>query len=310
MIAAQAPVGLMDNGGMEQVQNAIRDVILTGMPRSGTTLACSLLNRSDRVLALVEPMDVGALAGLGSAGARREAVLGFCAQVRADIAAGRPVRQGLLPDGRPDNTFAEAPGQGGLRQSVIRREKAVVGRVLAPGYRLVIKHPNAFTALLPALKAAFDCFALVRNPLAALGSWQTLKLGLRKGRAPMAERLDAELAAALDACPDALARQVCLVNWYFRRYAADLPAGRVLRYEDLVAAPGEVLGRIDASVAGVQAALSPRNRNPVYDRAFMRRALAALLGAPERAWAAHYDEDELAALVDGPEQSAREPAGE
>lgn len=299
---------MIDNDAMTSsapLSPPVRDVILTGMPRSGTTLACSLLNQCADVLALVEPMDVAELARLEGDAARRAAVLAFCAQVRTAVAAGQPVPQGLLPDGSSDNTFSAGAGDNGLRAPLVRYGSAVVNRPLASGYRLVIKHPNAFTALLPALQPAFDCFALVRNPLAALASWNTLKVGLREGRAPAAERLDGALAEALAGCPDALSRQVCLVNWYFHRYAVDLPASHVLRYEDLVAASGATLARLHPAAAGVHAALSARNRNAVYDRGFMQRALAALLEAPERAWADLYCETALRALLSGGSEDNR-----
>jgi hypothetical protein len=120
-------------------------------------------------------------------------------------------------------------------------------------------HPNAFTALLPALQQAFDCFALVLN---------LLKVGLREGPAPTAERLDAALAG----CQDGLSRQVCLVNWYFRCYTLPVLASHVLRYEVIEAASGATLARLHPAAAGVRGALSARNRNAVYDRGFMHRA--------------------------------------
>ena len=38
-----------------------RDIALTGMPRSGTTLACAILSQCTNTVALSEAMDVGAL---------------------------------------------------------------------------------------------------------------------------------------------------------------------------------------------------------------------------------------------------------
>ena len=41
-----------------------RNVVLTGLPRSGTTLACHLLNKLPNTVALLEPIEPGRFAGL------------------------------------------------------------------------------------------------------------------------------------------------------------------------------------------------------------------------------------------------------
>ena len=105
----------------------------------------------------------------------------------------------------------------------------------------------------------FDCFALVLN---------LLKVDLRECPAPAAERL----IAALACCQEALSRQVCLVNWYFRSYTVHVPASHLLRYEDLEAVSRATLARLHPTAAVVHAVLSARYRNAVYDRGFMHRA--------------------------------------
>ena len=42
----------------------LRNVVLTGLPRSGTTLACHLLNKLPDTVAVLEPFEAGRFAGL------------------------------------------------------------------------------------------------------------------------------------------------------------------------------------------------------------------------------------------------------
>ncbi|WP_330970763.1 hypothetical protein, partial [Lysobacter sp. A3-1-A15] len=121
---------------------------------------------------------------------------------------------------------------------------------------LVIKHNAAFTALLPQLRERFQTRAIVRHPLSVLASWNSVDLPVSRGHIPAGERLDAALAAQLQAEPERLRRQLIVLEWFFARFATALAPAEVLRYEDIVATQGEALrasaglsGRSDAQLA-------------------------------------------------------------
>jgi hypothetical protein len=80
---------------------------------------------------------------------------------------------------------------------------------------------GVFTALLEGLTHCFPTYALVRNPLSVLASWNSVALPVRQGRLPMAERLDPSLRRMLRRRSDRFERQICLLGWFFgtRRYA-------------------------------------------------------------------------------------------
>src|SRR5947199_3899761 len=62
-----------------------RNVLITGIPRSGTTLVCSLLNKVPDVVALHEPMDVWDFAGARDAASLASIIENFCAQSRRSL---------------------------------------------------------------------------------------------------------------------------------------------------------------------------------------------------------------------------------
>lgn len=272
-----------------------RDLILTGVPRSGTTLCCDLLGRASDTMALVEPMPVHALpVDHGEAVA---AIRGFFHDSRDSLLrAGEAIGQQV--DGRgPDNFFDEQRDARGLRVRKVELGAVRVDKPLSASFTLVVKHNAAFAALLPALAESFECVALVRNPLAVLASWNSVDLPVARGRLPAGERLEPALGAALDAAPDLLARQLLLLDWLFARFAQVLPRARIVRYEDMVASCGAALSRA-TGIPVPPSALRNRNASALYDAHACER-YAARLRAHAGAWCAFYDEGAILGALKG-----------
>ncbi len=216
-----------------------RDIALTGVPRSGTTLACHLLGRATDTLALFEPMPVEQLS-LDRANALGE-IESFFQSARQ-----RAITQGRVPskhrDGRvPDNPIGAHADPCHGRPWLAEHGELNVDKPLNEQFTLVVKHNAAFTALLPQLADRFEVYAIVRNPLAVLASWHSVNLPVSHGRLPAGERLDPDLGQALHSEDDLLARQIHILDWFFSRYAATLETDRVIRYEDMVASRGQCL---------------------------------------------------------------------
>ncbi|WP_282276956.1 hypothetical protein [Stenotrophomonas sp. PS02297] len=271
-----------------------RNIALTGVPRSGTTLCCKLLGQAADTVALFEPMPVHELP------LRREQAI---AAVDAFFSASR---RGLLESGKassqqvggqvPDNPFGSERGHSGPRVRMAHLGEIVVEKPLSAGFTLVVKHNAAFTALLPELGDAFDCYAVVRNPLAVLASWNSVDLPVAAGRMPAGERLDPALAARLDGEPEVLQRQLCLLDWVFGRFAAYVPTGRIIRYEEVVASEAGALAAT-TGVAVPRSELSNRNASALYDPEACRRYADGLSGQAG-AWGHFYDASDIGNALD------------
>ena len=199
------------------------DIILTGIARSGTTLSCALLNKLPQCVALHEPMNPAALTGLPFPDAFLAAVGSFFASQRASLLASGPAVSKARGGRVPDNPFESAPSATGLRPSTVENQEVRFDKHLEPGFRLVVKHPNVFTATLTTLLTRFPCYAIVRHPLASLLSWHSIQAPVNVGRLPFGEAFDAELRSRLATEPDRLERQIAILRWYFSRYRALLP---------------------------------------------------------------------------------------
>lgn len=260
--------------------------LLTGIPRSGTSLACRLAGELPDVVALSEPMPRSAFAGLTEPSEACSRVQGFTVDMRRSVGQERRAPS-LHMGGRLDDNVVGDDAEAGLRRRRAQHGEIPIDKPLTDRFALLIKHNALFAALLPQLAKSFACVALVRNPLVALASWQTVDLPVNRGRIPAGEQFDGGLRDALDRTVDVLARQTVILNWFFAQYADNLPAERIVRYEDLVASGGGALFRVLGRFGAPSQPLASRNAHAVYRQADIDGLLTALVDA-DGAWTRFY----------------------
>ena len=116
-----------------------------------------------------------ALSAGGSRGGAVDRIEAFFAAQRASLLETGTALSKARDSAVPDNSFPRERSAHGLREATDRRERVRFAKLLPEGFTLVLKPPNAFTALLPHLSARWRCFALVRDPLAILLSWNSTR---------------------------------------------------------------------------------------------------------------------------------------
>ena len=268
------------------------DIVLTGIPRGGTTLACHLLGEAPDTLALFEPMPVESLPVN-----HHEALLEVARYFHA--VRQRALNEGRVPskhrDGRvPDNPFGERDDAAGVRPWLAHLGEIEVDKPISAQFRLVIKHNSAFVAMLPALATRFPVIGVVRNPLAVLASWRSVDLSVSHGRLPAGEHLDPQLAADLAAQPDLLRRQVLLVDWFFARLQQWVAPAHLVRYEETITSSGESLlqaAGIASGDARTRTALRSQNTNRQYDAGEVQMLVTALRTHARACWQTYSIED-------------------
>ena len=244
-----------------------RNILITGIPRSGTTLVCSLLNKLPDVVALHEPMNVWDFADYPDASALAGLIENFCDDARRSLREqGFAISKHVGGEIR-DNSAADQDG-GRVRKT--EHGKIRIDKSLAEDFTLAIKHPLAFTALLESLSPHFECFAVIRNPLATLASWNSLDwLKVKSARPRIAEKLDEDLSRSLATASDVYERQIRILEWSCELYCKFLPPEAVLKYEDLVETRARALARFFPAASNLNEDLVSKNLNKHYDRALM-----------------------------------------
>lgn len=251
--------------------------LLTGIPRSGTSLGCRLVGQLPNTVALSEPLPPDLFDGAKDMDDIRKRIDDFVVQIRAKILQERRAPSLTINDCLYDNIVTPTLNGQGLRRMEGKRGEIVVEKLLSDRFTLVIRHNAMFAALLPVLKASFSYVALVRNPLAVLASWQTVDLPIHQGRLPGAEPFANELRHDLEHEPDRFRRQVRIANWFFAHYRAHLPSAKIIRYEDLVNTNGAALARVLGHVSIDTEPLENLNNNVLYDKTTVVALLNALL---------------------------------
>ena len=271
--------------------------LITGIPRSGTSLACRLLDQAEDSLALSEPLKPSELEEL----AGPEDAISFIgrrlAQVRDGILDKRIAPSTHVRGSLSDARVSLEVSSDGLRAPQGEQGDVAVSKRLPRDFTLFVKHNALFTALLGKLTHSFRCIALVRNPVAVLASWHTVDLPVNRGRLPIGEQFDPALRAYLRAEPDCLQRQLSILDWFFNIYRSTPGLSHTLRYEDIIASAGDDLFRACGVIGHCQERLQARNDNALYasvDRGILLDALVSKGGS----WLAFYSEDDMQAAAE------------
>jgi hypothetical protein len=197
----------------------------------------------------------------------------------------------------PTNSFDKPEEVTKLRSNFLVRKPIQVFKELSQDFTLVVKHPALFTANLDLLKREFPCFALVRNPLAVLLSWETVNANVREGHMPNAEEWDFELRNALKAESDRLMRQLILLDWCFQQYEKNLNKSHIILYEEIIASNGKSLSAITKTANDINVQLFSENTKKYYDRD-AAIILSKNLISHGGAYMSFYSESDIMALLD------------
>jgi hypothetical protein len=257
------------------------NVLITGTPRSGTTLACHLLNKLPQTVALNEPMR-------GSQFRSPEevcrVVARFCAEQRTSILEqGRAISKNL--DGVvPDNPIGTHRISSGLRERLVSQGEIAIDKELSPDFILAVKQPGPFTAMLDRLITCFPVYAIVRNPLATLASWNSVDLAIQGGHFAIVERFDPSLRARLVAIDDAIDRQIHMLGWFHDQIRRYLPDEAIIRYEAIVETGGKALAVFQPAAASLDERLQSQNTSDHYDHERMLRVGERLLRSDGAYW--------------------------
>ncbi len=219
-------------------------IVLTGVPRSGTTLCCNLFNQLANTLALHEPIDPGLFSGVSDAEQGVALVQSFLKETRLQVLEEATFPTKHLSGEIPTNPVGSDASMDGLRREVVSLGTLSLSKPLTPDFLLVVKHNALFSAMLDQLSQAVECFAIIRNPLAVLASWQSVDLPVNRGHIPMAEQFDAALKQKLQSTADVLDRQLIILDWFFDCYLRKLHLANIVRYEDVVLGCGDLIERI------------------------------------------------------------------
>ncbi|MCI4648059.1 hypothetical protein [Phaeodactylibacter sp.] len=239
--------------------NTGQNIILTGPPRSGTTLSCFLLNQLPNTIALHEPMNLGMFQSQEQG---LEETQQFFAAMRQSLLTEGKALSKVKAGAIPSNPFGKA--EQGKRASTVKKDWIHFDKPLQPDFTLIIKQNAHFTFLLEPLNLLYPLYTIIRNPVSTIASWNTIQAPVSKGNLTVLKGLRPALFEELECIPDLLDRQVRLLHELYLPYRL-LRKDQIVRYEDIVESNGAVLNHLVPSASGIHHPLENKNRNAIYD---------------------------------------------
>jgi len=256
-----------------------RNVLLTGIPRSGTTLAGALIDSLPDTVCISEPpwhwhrasggkLDIGPDPD-GSVFARW--LVGDFVAMRAKLLRGETVQDRRAADAAPLTNYHDA-GSAGAAASTTRHFSR---SGLSANFTLAVKHNGPYlTALQQLLELEwFTVVAIVREPVAVIHSWRSLNLPVSRGRMHDAARCWPELEQATSH-GSVLERQVRIYDLICERLHRLRERIHIVPYEAMVEQPALLSQAIGATTACAPALISaPSRRVPPEEQAIISAAL-------------------------------------
>ncbi|WP_188688686.1 sulfotransferase [Bowmanella pacifica] len=218
--------------------NYTATILLTGIPRSGTTLCCKLLNEREDTVALHEPINPPSIPDLKGKPAVAAHLSQRVAALRQAIIDGEAFEHGDKGGLRIENPVGMET-RGAVRQVVAQRGMVTLPPRSSDSFTLVVKQNALFTAHFTELKRHYPVVAIVRNPVDVLLSWMTVDLPVNRGRLPAGERFCPELKRQLAGEKNLFARQLLIYKWFSDVFLQHADA--IVRYEAVLESGGAVL---------------------------------------------------------------------
>lgn len=232
-------------------------LLITGIPRSGTTLVASLIDRLENTVCLNEPPQYYEWAS------RCQNRTEFVAKLMADLKQMRVCLQtgGTVFDTRerdgsvPTNYFNDKGQRRKLDYTPVSRQSCGENLLLA------VKHNEPLTAMLPELCRldTVQVVAIVRHPIPTILSWQSRNIPLSKGNLSPGYRFWNEAIAIRDAGGPVARTQARIFELYCSRYWEYRDRIHVIKYEDIVLHPSALEQLTGKRFTG-ESALATQNR--------------------------------------------------
>jgi len=266
---------------LDRPLGAPRELVITGIPRSGTSYLCNLLHRFDNCVVLNEPEEIGpALEG----GRLPWPVAAFFRDRRRDVWRGVPIKNKL------------AEGEVVADTARANEQTVYAPKVAGGNFVLGVKSTIPFLSRLAALRRVMPearFVTCVRNPLDTIASWKTSFAHLREadvkairighpGDPGLSEERRAELMR-IASIGDLAVRRAEWWNYLAGLILEAREDSVVVRYEDLVGDPMGQMGRVTGEWEvgkireGDVAASSVRSKRECLDEADLR-AIASVCG--------------------------------
>jgi hypothetical protein len=255
-----------------------RELLVVGIPRSGTTLLSALIDSLEDAVCLSEAKElfIGADA---TPQAYVDRVTASVREYRSRLigGGGDPIWDRRNPDGSAITNYFRTTAEG--RRVQDWPMAPVPAGPYSENLLLAVKHNMNFLSVLPQLAAgSIPVLSIVRHPIPTILSWRSTNLPIGRGEMAQAERFWPEVNAIMSKARNVYEGWALIFEALCRRI---LDSGvSVVKYEDIVAGVvrcEDLLGRRAKKTILMQ----NQNDSPFYDRSLIEQIAHALKACGE-----------------------------
>ena len=219
----------------------IYNLMITGIPRAGTTLTAALVDSLENAVCLSEPQ--WEVSWNQKAPNHTEYVQGLIDNfhaVRGRLLKGEEILDRRDADGAAITNYFRQKKNGSTE--ILYKMMPVRRPALPSDFLLSMKHNAHYTCVLPDLLGApgLSVLAIIRHPIPTILSWRSHTIPIQQGRLPAGEKYWPELCALIERTQDILQIQVGIYGLFCERFRIHHPSFKLIRYEDLVQHPALV----------------------------------------------------------------------
>jgi hypothetical protein len=239
-----------------------KTLLITGIPRSGTSLITKLISEQQNTLCFSEPTWLKEIRhDKQSCEEFKNNLTEKVNQIRNEVKKGNPVEMTVEKGTNhlPENYYNRQ------KNKIINlKETRKVHIEYSKDLIICIKSNTLFTACIKALidEEAWKVCSVVRSPLFVLMSWRSLNIPISEGKIKIGEIYSKEIREIVKE-KDLLIRQVKILDWFFKTYADY--SENIIKYENLVNNPQEVLNTLLNRSDTHKFDLKSKNNEKVYN---------------------------------------------
>lgn len=256
--------------------------IITGPPRSGTTLTCHLLNDQNNTVALHEPMSMlmfkNQEIGLHNIDL-------FFESMRYSIINHKIALSKISESNIPDNPYADV-FTNNKRESIVKKRFFYISKPISETFNLFIKHNVHFTFMLKKIASKYKTIVIIRNPLSTINSWNTINAPVAEGNAKVLKYINPNLYQNINNIKNLFEKQARLLDEMFLIYNA-IPGLNIIKYEDIIESNGTIFTKILNLDFQSTRILASKNNNELYDTSNNNQIIDALKRT-SCAWQTYY----------------------
>ncbi len=245
----------------------MKNILITGIPRSGTSLFSSLVAENQRSVVFSEPSWLGKIRETSRNGNEfTKHLIAYISQLRNDIIEKKPLKLKINKENKkPPTNYYIRDNKGKITSH--KNEMEVIFEKKYSNYPFYIKSNAQFTSCLSELikSKEFKIYCVIRNPVSCIMSWRSLQIPVSHGNMKIAEKYSKSYRMSVLSEKKLILKQIKIIEWFYETYYKNSKDIEIIFYEDLISNTKKTLEKAIGSIPLNIPKLESKNKSSDYN---------------------------------------------